>query len=82
MRLAAAILLAAAMAAPALAQPAARLAVTHHVGHFNGQTVPYTATVAETFLHDGNRWPEIAALNKLKPPYAIPPGTKLKLPRS
>ncbi len=37
---------------PALAQTAPRVAVTHHVGHFNGQTVPYTATVAETFLKD------------------------------
>ncbi len=34
------------------AQPTPRVAVTKHVGRFNGQTVPYTATVAETFLHD------------------------------
>ena len=39
-------------ASSAFAQPAPRVAVTQHVGHFNGQTVNYTATVAETFLHD------------------------------
>jgi carboxypeptidase C (cathepsin A) len=45
--------LAALSAAPALAQTAApRVAVTRHVGHFNGQAVPYTATVEETFLRD------------------------------
>jgi carboxypeptidase C (cathepsin A) len=44
-----------AMAAPALAaDPTPRVAVTQHVGHFNGQTVNYTATVAEHFLHDAS----------------------------
>jgi carboxypeptidase C (cathepsin A) len=37
--------------------PAPRVAVTQHVGHFNGQTVNYTATVAETFLHDAKGAP-------------------------
>jgi len=45
---------------PAMGQPpqapppvsAPRVAVTRHVGHFNGQIVPYTAVVAETFLKD------------------------------
>jgi len=42
-----------ALAAPALAaDPTPRVAVTEHVGHFDGQTVNYTATVAEHFLHD------------------------------
>lgn len=38
-------------------------------------------TIAAAKLHAGKRWAEIASLNKLRPPYAIPPGTKLKLPR-
>jgi carboxypeptidase C (cathepsin A) len=49
-----------AAAAPALAQtatPAPRVAVTHHVGHFNGQTISYTATVEETFLKDAQGTP-------------------------
>ncbi|MFL5296634.1 MAG: S10 family peptidase [Phenylobacterium sp.] len=46
----------------ALAQPAPRLAVTHHVGHFNGQTVPYMATVAETFLHDAQGKPTASVI--------------------
>ena len=41
----------------AAAQPEPRVAVTRHVGHFNGQTVNYTATVAESFLHDANGAP-------------------------
>jgi carboxypeptidase C (cathepsin A) len=44
-------------AAPASGQPVPRVAVTQHVGHFNGQTVNYTATVAETFLHDAKGAP-------------------------
>jgi carboxypeptidase C (cathepsin A) len=41
------------LASPALAaDPTPRVAVTQHVGHFNGQTVNYTATVAEHVLHD------------------------------
>src|SRR5207237_379148 len=50
---------------PAAAQvqaPAApRVAVTHHQGTFNGQTLGYTATVAETFLKDGSGQPVAAA---------------------
>lgn len=43
------------LAAPAFAaDPTPRVAVTQHVGHFNGQTVNYTATVAEHFLHDAS----------------------------
>jgi carboxypeptidase C (cathepsin A) len=49
--------LALAAATSAVAQPEPRLAVTQHVGHFNGQTVNYTATVAETFLHDAKGEP-------------------------
>lgn len=41
-------------ATAAHADPTPRVAVTRHVGQFNGQTVNYTATVAETFLHDAN----------------------------
>lgn len=45
--------LSAVAATPAVAQTAApRVAVTHHVGRFNDQSVPYTATVEETFLRD------------------------------
>jgi carboxypeptidase C (cathepsin A) len=39
-------------AGSAAADPTPRVAVTHHEGHFNGQAVSYTATVAESFLHD------------------------------
>jgi carboxypeptidase C (cathepsin A) len=46
-----------AVAGPALAQPAPRVAVTHHVGHFNGQAVAYTATVEESFLKDSQGAP-------------------------
>jgi len=42
--------------AVALAQTP-RVAVTHHVGTFNGQTTPYTATVADTILHDAKGAP-------------------------
>ena len=54
--LAAVALLAAAAPAQA-ADPAPRVAVTQHVGHFNSQTVNYTATVAEHFLHDASGAP-------------------------
>lgn len=42
------------MGTAAMAQtlPAPRVAVTKHEGAFNGQTVRYTATVAETLLND------------------------------
>ena len=43
--------------APASAQTEPRVSETHHVGHFNGETVDYTATVAETFLHDAKGTP-------------------------
>jgi carboxypeptidase C (cathepsin A) len=49
-------------AAPAAAQPAPRLAVTQHVGHFNGQAVNYTATVAESFLHDAKGTPTASVI--------------------
>jgi carboxypeptidase C (cathepsin A) len=39
-------------AGAAAAQPAPRVAVTHHAGHFGGQAVNYTATVEEHFLRD------------------------------
>ena len=39
-------------AAMAQTAPAPRVAVTKHEGAFNGQTVRYTATVAETLLND------------------------------
>ncbi|HEY2358229.1 MAG TPA: hypothetical protein VGH86_12330 [Phenylobacterium sp.] len=51
--------------APAIAQtatPAPRVAVTQHVGHFNGQTVNYTATVAEHFLHDASGKPAASVI--------------------
>jgi carboxypeptidase C (cathepsin A) len=49
--------------APAAAQTAApRVAVTHHVGHFNGQTVPYQATVAETFVNDAKGTPAASVI--------------------
>lgn len=41
----------------ASAQPAPRVAVTHHETHIAGRTVAYTATVAETFLHDDKGTP-------------------------
>ncbi|HLZ74162.1 S10 family peptidase [Phenylobacterium sp.] len=50
--LAAAVLAAVAATQALAADPTPRVAVTQHVGHFNGQTVNYTATVAEHFLHD------------------------------
>ena len=31
-----------------------RVAITEHTGQFNGETVRYTATVAETFLRDAS----------------------------
>jgi carboxypeptidase C (cathepsin A) len=46
-----------AAATPVAAQPEPRIAVTQHVGHFNGQLVNYTATVAETYLHDAKGTP-------------------------
>ncbi|THD50705.1 hypothetical protein [Phenylobacterium sp.] len=49
--------LAMAAATSAAADPEPRVAVTQHAGHFNGQTVNYTATVAETFLHDAKGMP-------------------------
>jgi carboxypeptidase C (cathepsin A) len=54
---------AALIAAPAFAQtPAPRIAVTHHVGQFGGQAVPYTATVEETFLHDAQGKPTASVI--------------------
>ena len=50
-----------ALATTALADPP-RVAVTHHVGHFNGETVPYTATVAETFLDDDKGAPAASVI--------------------
>ena len=49
-------------AASAAAQTAPRVAVTQHVGHFNGQTVNYTATVAESFLHDAKGTPTASVI--------------------
>lgn len=49
--------LAATAATSAAGQPEPRVAVTQHTGHFNGQTVNYTATVAESFLHDAKGTP-------------------------
>ncbi|GIL41656.1 S10 family serine carboxypeptidase-like protein [Roseiterribacter gracilis] len=49
------ILVALTFATSALAQDRAPVvAVTQHEGKFNGQTVPYTATVAENFLKDAS----------------------------
>ncbi|MGZ6037580.1 MAG: S10 family peptidase [Phenylobacterium sp.] len=51
------------MASPArAADPAPRVAVTQHVGHFNGQTVNYTATVAEHVLHDASGAPAASVI--------------------
>jgi carboxypeptidase C (cathepsin A) len=50
------------VAAPASVQTAPRVAVTHHVGHFNGETVHYTATVAESFLHDAKGTPTASVI--------------------
>ncbi|MGZ3403720.1 MAG: S10 family serine carboxypeptidase-like protein, partial [Phenylobacterium sp.] len=51
------------MASPArAADPAPRVAVTQHVGHFNGQTVNYTATVAEHVLHDASGAPTASVI--------------------
>ena len=45
------------------AQPAApRVAVTHHTTHIGGQAVAYTATVAETFLHDAKGTPTASVI--------------------
>ncbi len=55
-------LAAAAMANAASAQPAPRVAVTHHSGHFNGQAVDYTATVAETFVNDAKGAPAASVI--------------------
>jgi carboxypeptidase C (cathepsin A) len=50
-------------ASAAHAQTAApRVAVTHHVGRFAGQAVPYTATVEETFLHDAQGKPAASVI--------------------
>lgn len=46
------VLLVVGTAAMAQTAPAPRVAVTKHEGAFNGQTVRYTATVAETLLND------------------------------
>lgn len=53
-----------------------------------GSTVTYTVRTGDTLwsiaaskLGDGNRWREIAALNKLKDADEITPGQKLKLPK-
>ena len=46
----------------AFSQPMPRVAVTHHTGHFNGQTVDYTATVAESFLHDAKGAPTASVI--------------------
>ena len=58
------ILAAAAMllASEAHGQGAPRIAITHHVGHFNGQTTPYTATVAETFVSDAKGAPAASVI--------------------
>ena len=37
--------------------------------------------IAAAKLGSGGRWTEIVRLNQLRPPYAIPAGTRLKLPR-
>jgi carboxypeptidase C (cathepsin A) len=55
-------LLAATPAVAQTAEPTPRVAVTQHVGHFNGQTVPYTATVAESFLHDAKGSPTASVI--------------------
>jgi len=54
-------ILAAGFATKALADPP-RVAATHHVGHFNGETVPYTATVEETFLADAKGAPAASVI--------------------
>jgi carboxypeptidase C (cathepsin A) len=54
--------LALAAATSAAAQGPPRVAVTQHVGHFNGQTVNYTATVAESFLHDAKGTPTASVI--------------------
>jgi carboxypeptidase C (cathepsin A) len=51
-----------AAATSAAAQTEPRVAVTQHVGHFNGQTVNYTATVAESFLHDAQGTPNASVV--------------------
>lgn len=38
------------------------------------------STIARDVLGDMDRWPEIAALNALSPPYTIYPGQLLELP--
>ena len=55
--------LALAIAPPALAQePTPRVAETQHAGTFNGQAVSYTATVAESFLHDAKGAPTASVI--------------------
>jgi carboxypeptidase C (cathepsin A) len=49
-------------ATSASAQPAPRVAVTHHEGHFNGQAVAYTATVAETFVNNAQGEPAASVI--------------------
>ena len=60
--LAAAALIASAAAAQTPDPAAPRVAVTHHTGHFNGQAVAYTATVAESFLHDAKGAPTASVI--------------------
>lgn len=58
----AAIAAAVATVSGASAQPAPRVAVTQHSGHFNGQAVTYTATVAETFVNDAKGTPAASVI--------------------
>jgi carboxypeptidase C (cathepsin A) len=50
------------VAGAAAAQPAPRVAVTQHVTHIGGQAVSYTATVAESFLHDASGTPTASVI--------------------
>jgi carboxypeptidase C (cathepsin A) len=49
-------------AGAAAAQPPPRVAVTQHTTHIAGRAVAYTATVAETFLHDAKGTPTASVI--------------------